>query len=186
MPCGVKPHICEEWTPTGRALKHLPVSSFQFIHKQTLSLSLSLPLRRASEDPEKTNTTYVEDSQPTQGKEQTNKKNKIVVCSSFSSQNPLVHHGCSGHIHIMSLLSNVSVTQRSPSVWTSRMPSRCRAVRRERRSASSPPGPLAAGCPSTSLRSTSKRRRRRTRAGGRDSAVDLLCCRYPPSNGRPQ
>lgn len=104
---------------------------------------------RASDDLEKTNTTYAEDSQPTQGKS----------CSLSSVFTPLSPSPG---------LSWSSLTQRSPFIWMNQMLSRLQAVTMESQNDLFPLVRLAAESPSMSRHFTNRRRRLRTKHAGSD------------------
>lgn len=93
---------------------------------------------RASDDLEKTNTTYAEDSQPTQGQSCGGFKVYINMWLRCTVVTPDVPPLC-------------LINQRSQFIWTNQMLSQLQAVMTESRSASSPPVRLVAESPSMNL-----------------------------------
>lgn len=119
-----------------------------------------IPPLRASDDLEKTNTTYAEDSQPTQG------ENCVFIESVYPTI--LVRGRHQLHYFTPSACPWLFVTQRSPFIWMNQTLSQRQAVTMESQNASSPPGPPAAESPSMNLHFTNRRRRLRTKHAGND------------------
>lgn len=128
------------------------VMNMIMILKAVVIFCFALPFR-ASDDPEKTNTTYAEDSQPTQG------QNVFLCFFLFISSNILVNPDRP----YFSFCHSFTI-QKSPFVWTNQMLSLHPAVRMESRDDSSPPGRPAAASPSMNRHITN--RRLRTKGAG--------------------